>query len=128
MAQNVKTLSFVVNVFTRAEVTAGSDGASEVVQQFRRNYYPGRSPDLFVQYKKYYLIGAGKTGTDHGSVYEYDTRVPMLFMGKGVRAGHFDAPCATVDFAPTLAKMMRLNPPAEVDGKALDVESLHATE
>ncbi len=123
MADQVKLLSFVTNVFTRADLAAGDNNASEVIQQFRNNNFPGRSPDLFVQYKKYYLIGAGNTGTTHGSVYDYDSRVPMIFLGASITPGRFDEQCATVDFAPTLAMLMGFSSPSDVDGQALKVVS-----
>jgi predicted AlkP superfamily pyrophosphatase or phosphodiesterase len=123
MAEKVKSLSFVADVFTRADLSAGENDASEVIQQFRNNFYPGRSPDLFVQYKKYYLIAARKTGTTHGSVYDYDSRVPMIFMGQGIRPGRFDEQCATVDFAPTMAGIIGLPIPGDVDGRMLDMKS-----
>lgn len=125
MAQKIKTLSFVTNVFTRAELTAAGDKDSEIVQRFRNNLYPDRSPDLFVQYKEHYLIDADTTGTSHGSVYDYDSRVPMIFMGQDITPGRYDDLCATVDFAPTLAKITGLPMPGDVDGKALDMKSTH---
>ena len=128
MAEKVKSLSFAIDVFTRADLSASDNNASEVIQQFRNNFYPGRSPDLFVQYKKYYLIGAGKTGTTHGSVYDYDSRVPMIFMGTGISPGRFDEQCATADFAPTLAQAMGIVTPTEVDGKALSLSSTKTAE
>jgi len=123
MAEKVKSLSFVTDVFTRADLAAGDNNATEVLQQFRNSFYPGRSPDLFMQYKKYYLIAAGKTGTSHGSVYDYDSRVPMIFLGQGITPGRFDEQCATADFAPTLARLIGLTPSSDLDGKALNLHS-----
>jgi arylsulfatase A-like enzyme len=48
----------------------------------------------------------------------------MMFMGNGAAARQFDNECETVDFAPTLAKMLGLTPPEEVDGKVLNISSL----
>jgi predicted AlkP superfamily pyrophosphatase or phosphodiesterase len=124
MAGKLKTLSFVTEAFTRADLAASDNSSSESLRRFRNNNYPGRSPDLFVQYKQHYLIGAGKTGTTHGSIYDYDSRVPMVFMGSSATAGQFGNECETVDFAPTLAKMLGLTPPGDVDGKVLDLNSM----
>lgn len=123
MAAKLKTLSFVAEVYTPASLAANDSAPSEIAQRFRNNVYPGRSPSLFVQFKPYYLIHAYKTGTGHGSVYDYDSRVPMVFMGKGILAGQDTTSCATIDFAPTIAAMMGIAIPNEVDGKALELKA-----
>ena len=63
------------------------------------------------------------TGTNHGTAYDYDQRVPLIFMGMGASAGSSDAPAASIDIAPTLAKLMGVPVPEGVDGKALALES-----
>ena len=39
----------------------------------------------------------------HGSPYEYDRHVPLIFLGAGVTPGMSDQRARTVDIAPTLA-------------------------
>lgn len=55
----------------------------------------------------------------HGSAYEYDRRVPILFMGMGVEVGSSQAPARTVDVAPTLARLAGIKFPQGLDGKPL---------
>lgn len=124
MANKLSTLSFVEDVFTAAELSSGNGTNREFAEQFRHSFFPGRSPDLHVRYKQYFLISPYRSGTSHGSVYDYDSRVPMIFLGKSVTAGQFTEPCATVDFAPTLAGLLRLSLPGDVDGKALRLAAL----
>ena len=57
----------------------------------------------------------------HGSPYAYDREVAMLFIGAGVAAGIDGDAAGTVDVAPTLAAMAGISPPAEIDGKILDL-------
>ena len=57
--------------------------------------------------------------TIHGSPYQYDRHVPMIFMGAGLEAGVSDRPVRTVDVAPTLAKLARIPIPPDLDGQAL---------
>ena len=65
--------------------------------------------------------GAGYVAT-HGSFWDYDRRVPILFWRKGM-AG-FEQPLAveTVDIAPTLAGLLHLKVPVEIDGRCLDLD------
>jgi len=58
--------------------------------------------------------------TTHGSPYEYDRRVPLLFLGKLVPYGASDEYARTVDVAPTLAALAGIRVPADVDGTVLE--------
>lgn len=62
---------------------------------------------------------AGGTGTTHGSPYWYDRNVPILFYGPGIEPGTSDRPARTVDVAPTLARLVGLEPPDDLDGEPL---------
>jgi len=55
----------------------------------------------------------------HGSPYEYDRYVPLLFMGMGVKNSTSNAVAYTVDVAPTLAKLANIPVFNHVDGKCL---------
>jgi predicted AlkP superfamily pyrophosphatase or phosphodiesterase len=54
----------------------------------------------------------------HGSVWDYDRQVPLLFWWPGVRSVTSGDPAETVDIAPTLAKVLGIVPPA-IDGHCL---------
>ena len=59
----------------------------------------------------------------HGSVYDYDRRVPMLFWRKGLTPFEQGAPVETVDIAPTLAALVGVKAPAGTwDGRCLDLD------
>ena len=59
----------------------------------------------------------------HGSVYDYDRRVPMLFWRRGMRAFEQPAPVETVDIAPTLAALVGLRVSEGMfDGRCLDLD------
>ena len=71
------------------------------------------------------LLGDAPPGTSHGTPWSYDARVPLVFWGRGVRAGAFDAAAATVDLAPTLGRLLGLEY-APGDGAAVRTEALAA--
>ncbi len=103
---------------------AGSAG-TPFDDQFRRSYDPGRSGDLFAIMGKNVLLGEAPPGTSHGTLWDYDARVPLVFWGRGVAAGRFDTPSATVDLAPTLGRLLGLDYPPG-DGAAVRLEALAA--
>ncbi len=64
----------------------------------------------------------GYTAT-HGSAWDYDRRVPMLFWRKGLAGFEQPAPVDTVDIAPTLAALIGLAvPEGAFDGRCLDID------
>ena len=90
------------------------------MDEFRRSYFHGRGEDFQLRFREYYLIEESSTGTTHGSVYRYDTHVPIVFWGDGAKALHLNREVHTVDIAPTLARAFRINYPRTVDGVPLD--------
>ncbi|MGV8963998.1 MAG: alkaline phosphatase PafA [Candidatus Saccharimonadaceae bacterium] len=59
------------------------------------------------------------TGSTHGSSYVYDTHVPMLFYGKGVKNGSTSRRSEIVDIAPTIAIMLGISFPSATTGEPL---------
>ncbi|WP_332811561.1 alkaline phosphatase family protein [Sphingomonas sp.] len=96
-----------------------------VLDRLRASYVPGRSPDLFVVHQPNVTPIANPTPTavaTHGSVWDHDRRVPILFWWPGAIPEQRSASAMTVDIMPTLAGLLGLSvPPAEVDGRCLDI-------
>lgn len=64
----------------------------------------------------------GYTAT-HGSPWDYDRRVPLMFWRKGMNGFEQPAPVETVDIAPTLAAVLKLKvPDGSFDGRCLDLD------
>ena len=112
------------NIDPVEEVYAGRelqpDGADErpSIDRYRHSYYKDRSGDIFIRLKPYYLLSSG-FGTSHGSPYDYDTHVPLVFMGPGIQPGRHDEKVRTVDLAPTLAEILGISPENGIDGQSL---------
>jgi hypothetical protein len=94
----------------------GSDGWYEAL--YRNSHHPERSPDVVLQWEPLLLPAIG-SHTNHGSPYAYDTHVPLVLMGPGVAAGEVDDLVLTVDLAPTLAALLGVPAPEQIDGVAL---------
>ena len=98
----------------------------EVDQLIQRGYFPGRSPDVVVVMQPYYLFG--KEGTSHGTPYNYDTHVPLIFYGSNIQAGTYYGHVGISDVAPTLAAMLHVQMPTGSIGHILPevLGSLHS--
>ena len=55
----------------------------------------------------------------HGSPWEYDAYVPIVFAGHGIAAQHVSRRVHTVDVATTLANYLGLKPPSGATGEVL---------
>ncbi len=71
------------------------------------------------QYPEGILDWAWPDGTHHGSIWHYDRHVPLVFMGAGIAPGVVADRAATVDIAPTLARLMGIAAPEDLDGAPL---------
>ncbi|GMU01405.1 alkaline phosphatase family protein [Corallococcus caeni] len=83
----------------------------------RRGYYPMRSGDVLYMSKPFQVISDYPRGTNHGTPYSYDTQVPVVFAGKGVKAGLYLEEINPVDVAPTLSALLEMGMPASAEGK-----------
>ncbi len=98
-----------------------------LAERARASYTAGRSGDLIVMLKPRVTpitaedAGKGYIAT-HGSPWNYDRRVPILFWRKGMAGFEQPNSVETVDIAPTLAAMIGLPvPTGEMDGRCLDL-------
>jgi predicted AlkP superfamily pyrophosphatase or phosphodiesterase len=118
----------VSHVFTAQEVAAAAPkpGTSpdklSLPERFHESYDSERSGDIIVALSEYATVGrpraVGDTVAGHGSPWDYDRRVPILFWWKGVAAQNHPEPIETVDIAPTLAAVAGIATP-KVDGRCL---------
>jgi predicted AlkP superfamily pyrophosphatase or phosphodiesterase len=93
----------VGRVYWADELTGSIVTADPFLDAWRLSYVIGRSGDFIIVPKRGWILQ--KDGTTHGSPYEYDQRVPILFYGAGVRAGRYASTATPADIAPTLAAL-----------------------
>lgn len=82
-------------------------------------YCKGRSGDVMYQFNPEYtntLYGNGYQGTDHGSVYNYDTHVPLIWYGKNIPKGNTVRKISITDIAPTLSFLLNIPLPDAATG------------
>ncbi len=82
------------------------------------SYHEERSGDIVIAPREFWLLSS--SATTHGTHYDYDQRVPLIFHGAGVRPGVRTSAATPADLAPTLAGLagIRFDAP---DGKPLPV-------
>jgi predicted AlkP superfamily pyrophosphatase or phosphodiesterase len=103
-----------------ADVIASRDlrleAASGVIYaDLAKGLYPRRSGDMTVLLQPGWLdqteVGEG-TATSHGTPYQYDTHVPILFWGWHVPHLVRDEPVTITEIAPTLSQLLKIQFPS----------------
>ena len=88
------------------------DATDPAVRAAALSHVPGRSGQLVVIPKDYWLVGAATArGTTHGTYHQYDARVPLVFYGAGIKPGRYADPSTAADLAPTLAEVIGMTMP-----------------
>ena len=89
-------------------------------QRLRRSWFSGRSGDFLLTYDPYFVENYGDgQGTAPGSMYRYDTDVPLIFFGKPFKTAHFTATADATSLAPTLSIVAGIPAPSSATGVAL---------
>lgn len=119
VAEALKQVSFISDAYTEREMIATGGSPRPFLQRYRNNYFAGRSAEIEIRLKENYIVDDEAFGATHGSCYNYDCVVPLIFYGPMIRAEHHADSVETVDLAPTLAEILGLVAPDGLDGRSL---------
>ncbi|MBC7874629.1 MAG: alkaline phosphatase family protein [Ferruginibacter sp.] len=82
-------------------------------------YYPRRNGDVQLILKPGYIDSWSATGTTHGLWNPYDTHIPLLWFGWGIKQGKTNREIYMTDIAPTIAAMLRIQEPSGSAGQVI---------
>jgi predicted AlkP superfamily pyrophosphatase or phosphodiesterase len=82
-------------------------------------YFPNRSGDIYVMLQAGWFEGRNK-GTTHGTTYAYDTHVPFLLYGWGVKPGQTFQRTQIADIAPTVCAILGILEPSGSVGNPVE--------
>ncbi len=108
------------------EDLVSSGDSTGLVEMVKNGYFPERSGDVMLVYE-YGVMPTSDfrtpiskvQGAGHGSGYDYDTHVPLLWFGKGIPQGTSARKVHPVDIAPTLVQILNLKGSVDMTGKPL---------
>ncbi|MDE2410847.1 MAG: alkaline phosphatase family protein [Sphingomonadales bacterium] len=118
---------FTADELAKTPLPAGNPQDWTLKDRARASFDPTRSGDVVILLDRAVTPIPepipGMYVATHGSAFDYDRRVPMLFWRKGLRGFEQPAPVETVDIAPTLAALIGLAvPEGTFDGRCLDLD------
>lgn len=94
------------------------------MEMVRKGYDPERSGEIIYLLQPGYLTKSvdnerSRRGTSHGSSFNYDTHVPVLFYGANIPAQEVFAPYDIVDVAASLVHILHLQRPNAMTGQPM---------
>jgi predicted AlkP superfamily pyrophosphatase or phosphodiesterase len=104
-------------VFTRKALVSGvmQDGTGKLIQN---GFHQKRSGDVIFVLEPA-VISYSKTGSTHGSSQSYDTHVPLLFYGNGIKQGSSSKRTEIIDIAPTISSLLKISFPNGATGNPI---------
>ncbi|AFM02905.1 putative AP superfamily protein [Bernardetia litoralis DSM 6794] len=90
------------------------------LQLIQNGFNPKLSPDVAFLFQSGYMDSYYKKGgTTHGTPYNYDTQVPLLFFGKNIKSGKTHRRVEITDIAATMASLLYLQQPSGCIGNPI---------
>jgi hypothetical protein len=109
--------------YTRTQIVDGQMPATDIGRRVTLGFHPKVSGDVVIVLDPYtvpnYSGGPVSNGTTHGTPYAYDTTVPILFAGAGIKPGRYTQRVSTLDIAPTLSDLLGVLQPSGCEGHVL---------
>src|SRR5262249_9231464 len=107
----------VQTAFTRTQLEASTKHDDPLVQSVRLSFHPDLSGEVKVLLKPYHLFAidikkSPAYATTHGSPHPYDTHVPLIAFGPGVRPGTYTERVTPQALATILARGLNLPLPS----------------
>jgi predicted AlkP superfamily pyrophosphatase or phosphodiesterase len=108
----------VRNVFTTEDLKSNINSAP-YISFFRNGFFEKRCGDVFVNFMPYW-IEERIVGAEHGSPYQYDTHVPLVWYGWEIEKGETLDFINMTDVAPTLSVLLNIGLPGGCIGKPIE--------
>ncbi len=114
------TIDGVANYYTADMIRDGAYSEGGMKGFVIRGYNARRSGDIVIALEPGWFDAVSVQGTTHGSSYTYDTNVPALFFGRGIKKGSSVRYHPITDIAPTIAALLKIKFPSGCTGAPIE--------
>ncbi|TLX73754.1 alkaline phosphatase family protein [Labilibacter sediminis] len=117
--QNQEGIAFAV---PSVDLLEGKIADTELNRAILRSYNPKRSGEIYIVTEPYWYINdfdGLEVASTHGSPWKYDTYVPIIFAGNGLKHRIVFRNVETVDIALTLSNYLKIKMPSASSGQPL---------
>jgi predicted AlkP superfamily pyrophosphatase or phosphodiesterase len=117
-AEAIRAIPHVARVYVADDLAAGRFAGDTIDARVRNGYHLQRGADVFPVTEPFWIWGKDKA--THGSPHHYDSHVPLVLMGPGVKPGRYNRRAAINDIAPTVSVLIDVEGPAGSTGRVLE--------
>ena len=119
ISEYLMSVAGVAQVYTESTIRQGDYDEGGVKGMLVRGFNHKRSGDIAYVLEPGWISWGGIQGTTHGSPYTYDTHIPILFFGKGIKKGSSSVYHRITDIAPTLSVLLKIKFPNGCTGQPI---------
>jgi predicted AlkP superfamily pyrophosphatase or phosphodiesterase len=112
----------VATAVSSTALRSGRVPDTALTRSILNNAHPKRSGDVYLVFEPYIFINDFDglvVASTHGSPWRYDTFVPVVFAGAGLKSAQISRPVTPYDVAPTLAHFLGVKAPSSAIGNPL---------
>ncbi len=122
LAAEMRLVPGVAHAITRSDLLAGRLPQTALMRRMQRAFHPDRSGDVVIVQKQFWYLyhDAECCGAMHGSPYSYDTHVPVIFTGAGIRPAILWREVEPASIAPTIAALLGIEAPSGSSAPVLE--------
>ncbi len=118
-AQAAASVPGVRAAYAASQIESGAFGIKPLERKVANSFDPRRGGDVFIVFDPFALPLTTPTGTTHGSPWNYDSQVPLIFWGSAFRPGTYALSVQPEDLAPTVAAALGVTQPSGAQGRPL---------
>ncbi len=122
VAEEVIKIPGIAAAISSLQLQQGDYINSMFSSHVKNNYHPLRSGDIYVIQEPYHHLVSDEStplAAMHGSPWQYDTFVPIMFAGAGIKSKMVDREVHPVDIAATLSAILQIKAPSAAIGNVL---------
>ncbi|MBT6235811.1 MAG: sulfatase-like hydrolase/transferase [Bacteroidetes bacterium] len=118
LTSSIAELSYIEDAYSHLDI-ADSTCTKKFIEKIRNSHRDGYGYFIKLVPRKNYLVDMRAHGTTHGTPYDYDTHVPMIFKIPGKSAVQLIDTVQTVDIVPTILSLLGIDTEENFDGSNL---------
>jgi predicted AlkP superfamily pyrophosphatase or phosphodiesterase len=122
VAKEVRNFAGIAYAVPSIDLIEGNVPDTRLYRQILKNFNSKRSGEIYLVFEPHWFINDfdGLTvASTHGSPWRYDTHVPIIFAGNGIKHQIIYKQVETVDLALTLSKYLNVKAPSGATGNPL---------
>ncbi|MFZ9980662.1 MAG: alkaline phosphatase PafA [Cyclobacteriaceae bacterium] len=119
VVQFLRAANGIAEVFTKTQLLNIAPTGNSVQDLLSRGLNSNRSGDIVFTFKPGWSW-AGGARANHGTGFTYDTHIPMLFFGKGIKHGVSYKYHPVTDIAPTISALLDIKMPNGCTGQPVE--------